>query len=141
MPASTKVKSPFTKAELAKWRDLLLDKSHALSEDIQDLVRDAMDGEDGHTQPTHQADRGSDADFQELNLSMLDGEETILWQVKRAIMKIDKGSPLPFGLCEHTQKPIPKSRLNLLPWTPLSIEGAEYMEEEGLTLQDMIIPD
>jgi RNA polymerase-binding transcription factor DksA len=138
---TTKPKCPFTKAELSKWREVLVAKSSDLSEDIRDMVRDAMDGEDGHTQPTHQADRGSDADFQELNLAMLDDEETLLWQVKRAIRKIDLGEPLPFGICEHTQKPIPKSRLKLLPWTPLSIEGAEFMEQSNLKLQDMIIPD
>ncbi|TVR44972.1 MAG: hypothetical protein EA402_05410 [Planctomycetota bacterium] len=98
-----------------------------------------MDMEEGHLAPTHQADRGSDADFQDTNLRLAENEKVLLWQINRAIKKIDSGEPVPYGLCEHTLKAIPKNRLSLLPWTPLSIEGAEYMEENDLQLQDMLI--
>lgn len=135
------VKSPFTAAEQKKWRAILLAKRQEITDDIRDLVKDAMDAEDGHVAPTHQADRGSDVDFQEMSLSMVGNEEEILWQIDRALRKIDKGEPLPFGLCEHTQTPIPKSRLNLLPWTPISIEGANHMEETGQTLYDVVMDD
>ena len=57
------------------------------------------------------------------------------------LRKIDDVMPLPFGLCEYTRQGIQKSRLELLPWTPLSIEGAQYMEENRLTLEDMLIDD
>jgi len=132
------VKSPFTAAELKKWRALLLAKRQEITDDIKDLVKDAMDAEDGHVAPTHQADRGSDVDFQEMSLSMVGNEEEILWQIDRAIRKIDTKEPLPFGLCEHTMQPIPKTRLNLLPWTPVSIDGASHIEENGLTLMDVL---
>jgi RNA polymerase-binding transcription factor DksA len=139
--AQTKAKSPFTKDELKKWRKLLISRREQISTNITDLYQDVMDSEDGHTLPTHQADRGSDSSIQDISLGIMDDEETLLWQIERALRKIDEQKPLPFGLCEHTQKAIPKSRLNLLPWTPLSIEGATYMEDEGLTLQDMLIND
>ena len=135
------VKSPFTAAELKKWRALLVQKRREITDDIKDLVKDAMDAEDGHVAPTHQADRGSDVDFQEMSLGMIGNEEEILWQIDRAIRKIDLGEPLPFGLCEHTQEPIPKSRLNLLPWTPISITGANHLEETGQSLYDIVLDD
>lgn len=135
------VKSPFTAADLKKWRQLLLKKRLEITSDIKDLVKDAMAAEDGHVAPTHQADRGSDVDFQEMSLGMIGNEEEILWQIDRAIRKIDTKEPLPFGLCEHTMQPIPKTRLKLLPWTPISIEGATYMEQEGLTLYDVVLDD
>ena len=100
-----------------------------------------MESEDGHTLPTHQADRGSDSNLQDVSLGMMDDEETLLWQIDRAIKKIDTNHPVPFGICEHTKKPIQKNRIKLLPWTPLSIEGATHMDEEGLTLQDMLEND
>ena len=135
------VKSPFTAAEQKKWRKLLVEKRNEISNDIKDLVKDAMDAEDGHVAPTHQADRGSDVDFQEMSLSMVGNEEELLWMIDRAIRKIDTKEPLPFGLCEYTQAPIPKSRLNLLPWTPISIEGATHMEESGMTIYDIVLDD
>ena len=134
-------KCPFNKTELKKWRDLLIAKRQEITEDIKDLVKDAMDVEDGHIAPTHQADRGSDLDLQEMSLSTIGNEEELLWQIDRALMKIDEGHPIAFGLCEHTKEPIPKTRLRVLPWTPISIDGAGYMEENGLALQDMIIED
>lgn len=133
--------SPFSKAELAEWRALLKQRYSEVSGDIKDLLHDAMDSEDGHTMPTHQADRGSDVDLQDLSLGMLDDEETLLWQIERALHKIDTGSPIAFGLCEHNHGPVQVSRLRLLPWTPLSIKGAAYMEDHGYTLHDMIIDE
>jgi RNA polymerase-binding transcription factor DksA len=133
------VKSPFPAAEVKKWRALLVQKRQEITEDIRDLVKDAMDAEDGHVAPTHQADRGSDVDFQEMSLGMIGNEEEILWQIDRAIRKIDTGDPLPYGLCEHTQEPIPKTRLKLLPWTPISIDGANHMEQNNMTLYDIVM--
>lgn len=137
----TQPKCPFNAQDLQKWRQLLVAKRAEVSEDRKLLIRDAMEAEDGHTAPTHQADRGSDVDFQEFSLSMAVNEEEMLWQIDRAIRKIDLKRPIPFGLCEHTLQPIPKTRLKLIPWTPLSIDGANYMEEQGYTLQDMLIED
>ncbi len=134
-------KSPFGGEELKKWREQLVAKRTELSDDIAGLVKDAMEAEDGHTTPNHIAERGSDADLQDMSLAMVGDEETILNQIERAIRKIDRGSPIPFGLCEHTKEPIAKNRLQLLPWTPLSIEGAQYMEESHLTIEDILIED
>jgi RNA polymerase-binding transcription factor DksA len=134
-------KCPFDSGELKKWRELLIAKRTELTDDMAGLVKDAMEAEDGHTTPNHIAERGSDADLQDMSLAMVGEEETILNQIERAIRKIDKGSPIPYGLCEHTKEPIAKSRLQLLPWTPLSIEGAQYMEDSHLTIEDLLIED
>ncbi len=142
MPSvDTKLKSPFSADELAKWKEILVQRREEILGDIDSLEHSAMELEDGHVAPTHQADRGSDADMQDNALRMAENEKVLLWQIERALRKIETAVPIPYGLCEHTQKPIPKTRLSLLPWTPLSIEGAEYMEQEGLTLPDMLIED
>ena len=74
-------------------------------------------------------------------LAMAGEEKVELWLIDRALRKIDETLPLPFGLCEYSKQGIQRSRLELIPWTPLSIEGAQYMEESGLTLEDMLIDD
>jgi len=132
---------PFPPDELAKWRELLVTRRIEITEDILGLEKDAMEAEDGHTTPQHSAERGSDADLQDTSLSLAGEEKALVWQIDRAIRKIDLGRPIPFGLCEHTREIIPKSRLQLIPWTPLSIEGATYMEENGLVVEDLLIDD
>ncbi len=139
-PAIT-YKCPFPADELAKWRQVLMSKRHEVSDDIAGLVKDAMDAEDGHTTPNHIAERGSDADLQDLSLGVAGEEKDVVWQIDRALRKIDAGRPIPYGLCEFTKEPIPRTRLQLIPWTPLSIEGATHMEQQSLTLEDLLIED
>jgi RNA polymerase-binding transcription factor DksA len=134
-------KSPFPADELVKWRQVLMAKRHEVTDDIAGLVKDAMDAEDGHTTPNHIAERGSDADLQDLSLGVAGEEKDVVWQIDRALRKIDANRPIPFGLCEHTKEPIPRTRLQLIPWTPLSIEGATHLESNNLTMEDLLIED
>ncbi len=48
-----------------------------------------------------------------------------LTQVETALARIEQGC---YGLCEETGEPIETNRLMALPWTSLSIEGAEMRE-------------
>lgn len=48
-----------------------------------------------------------------------------LMEIEYALARIEKGS---FGICEETDEPIEIERLRALPWTRLSIEGAEIRE-------------
>lgn len=135
----SRLPSPFPKDELNAWRKVLLGHRAEISQDIQHLEKDAMEAEDGHTTPNHLAERGSDAEMQDMSLGLAGEEQVVLWQIDRALRKIDTATPLPFGLCEHTKQPIPKTRLQLIPWTPVSIEGMNYVEENGLTLEDVLV--
>lgn len=131
--------SPFAKQELSEWRRLLLEHRVEISSDISHLEQGAMEAEDGHTTPNHIAERGSDAEMQDMSLGLAGEEQIVLWQIDRALRKIDSAIPVPFGVCEHTKQPIPKTRLQLIPWTPVSIEGMNYVEENGLALEDVLV--
>ncbi|MBA3709814.1 MAG: hypothetical protein H0W83_13455 [Planctomycetes bacterium] len=131
-------KCPFNKDELLKWRQILLSRRSEISSDIAGLEKDAMEAEDGHTTPNHIAERGSDADLQDVSLGIAGEEKDIIWQIDRALRKIDKASPIPFGLCEYSKEPISRNRLQLIPWTPLSIEGATHMEQNHLAVEDLL---
>lgn len=48
-----------------------------------------------------------------------------IFEIEQALARIEKNS---FGLCEETQEPIEEPRLLAIPWTRLSIEGAEIRE-------------
>lgn len=58
-------------------------------------------------------------------LSMQDRLRAQLMEIESALARIENGS---FGLCEETEEPIEAERLLAIPWTRLSIEGAEIRE-------------
>jgi DnaK suppressor protein len=49
----------------------------------------------------------------------------LLFEIDSALARIDNGT---YGLCEETEEVIEFERLRALPWTRLSIEGAEIRE-------------
>ncbi len=140
-PMAPPAACPFTPAEIKEWREILIKARAQYSDDIQGLQHDAMDSEGGHTTPIHSAERGSDADAQDVALNIAGDEKLTLWLIDRALRKIDEGKPIPFGLCEHTRQAISRNRLQLMPWTPLSIEGAQYCEDAGMAPDDVLIDD
>ena len=58
-------------------------------------------------------------------LNMQDRLRHQLMEIESALGRIENGS---FGLCEETEEPIEAERLRAIPWTRLSIEGAEIRE-------------
>ena len=50
---------------------------------------------------------------------------TQLMEIEGALARIEKGT---YGICEETEEPIEADRLLAIPWTRLSIEGAEIQE-------------
>jgi DnaK suppressor protein len=48
-----------------------------------------------------------------------------LLEIELALSRIERGN---FGICEETDEPIEAQRLLAIPWTRLSIEGAEMRE-------------
>ena len=46
-------------------------------------------------------------------------------EIENALARIERGN---YGICEETDEPIEVERLRALPWTRLSIEGAELRE-------------
>ncbi|MBA3709088.1 MAG: TraR/DksA family transcriptional regulator [Planctomycetes bacterium] len=131
--------SPFPPAELAAWKRLLLARRQQISGDIAGLVQDALDVESVQPSSNHLADGGSDSDIQDTSLGLADDDKEILRLIDRALAKIDGRIGHAFGLCEHTGQPIALERLELIPWTPLSIEGATYLEQHYLTLEDLTV--
>ncbi len=58
-------------------------------------------------------------------LSMHDRLRTQLIEIESALARIENKS---FGICEETEELIEAERLRAIPWTRLSIEGAEIRE-------------
>jgi DnaK suppressor protein len=80
----------------------------------------------------HVEDKGGDEADQTMRalaesetLSMHERLRHQLVEIEMALARIDSGS---FGVCEETEEQIEPDRLLAIPWTRLSIEGAEIRE-------------
>lgn len=58
-------------------------------------------------------------------LNMTDRLRNQLMEIESALARIENGT---FGFCEETEEVIEADRLKAIPWTRLSIEGAELRE-------------
>lgn len=58
-------------------------------------------------------------------LNMTDRLRNQLMEIESALARIENGT---FGFCEETEEIIEPERLKAIPWTRLSIEGAEIRE-------------
>lgn len=58
-------------------------------------------------------------------LSMNERLRSQLAEIEMALARIESGT---YGVCEETEEPIEHDRLLAIPWTRLSIEGAEIRE-------------
>lgn len=117
--------SRLNKADLAFFRDLLLQKRHELLHDMDTMQAEALSKNrqdaagDLSSMPIHMADLGSDNYEQEFTLGLIQGERLILREIDEALLRIQNGT---YGLCMATGKPIGKSRLKAQPWARFSYE-------------------
>ena len=129
-----KLKSPLSRAELAKFRNLLLEKRRSILGDMGGLEAEALraGGQDGagdlSSMPTHPADQGTDNFEHEFSLGLLESEREMLAEINAALVRIADRT---YGICLGTGKPIGKARLTARPWARYSIEYAR-MVEQGL---------
>jgi len=76
----------------------------------------------------HMADAGTDHFDRDFALSQLSADRDAIYEVEQALKRIQKGT---FGVCEMTGKPIPKNRLEAIPWTRYTVEAQAIIEKEG----------
>lgn len=78
--------------------------------------------------PTHIADLGTDVFEKNLELDLSSSEGKILEAINVALDKIEKGK---FGFCESCGQPIPKARLEALPYARYCINCQREREKAG----------
>jgi DnaK suppressor protein len=119
--------SPWSEAELAEVRELLVAEAARLREEISaaetgiaELLRESSDtgGED-------QADTGSKTFEREHEIALAASHREILGQTERAMTMIDEGT---YGICESCGNPIGKARLQAFPRATLCMSCKEREE-------------
>lgn len=78
------------------------------------------------------ADSGTDNFDRDFALSLLSSDQDAIYEIEEALKRIEKGT---YGTCELTGKPIPRSRLEAIPWTRFTVQAQAQLEREGALRQ------
>ncbi|MEM9066363.1 MAG: TraR/DksA family transcriptional regulator [Planctomycetota bacterium] len=129
-PKSRRKKSPLTKKQIEMFDEVLRKKRAALLGDLENMEGEALKSGSGSLSntPQHLADQGSDAYDQSLSLDLADYDRKLIREIDAALERIAAST---YGLCEKTNQPIPLERLEELPWTRYTIEGARLAERSA----------
>lgn len=120
--------SRMKKLDVARYRRQLVALQSRLRGETQSLAERALDAAVGNRMPTHMAERGTDEATRECDLTLSQQEEGTLERIEAALERIEEGV---FGICLGTGKPIPKARLDAIPYSEFCVEYAEQLERDG----------
>lgn len=122
-----------SKSDLTYFRNLLLGKRREILGDVGSMESEAFkSGSNLSNMPIHMADVGTDNFEQEFTLGLIESERQILREIQEALARIDEGT---FGVCQGTGKPIPRVRLEAVPWAKYTIDYSRLLES-GKVQQD-----
>ncbi len=127
---SRRKKTPFTKKQLDKYKEILIIKRNELIGDVTQMESDALRSNSGglSNTPQHLAEQGSDSADQSLNLNLAAADRRLIKEIDAALARIVDRT---YGLCELTNEPISVDRLEELPWARYSVEAARQLELRG----------
>lgn len=111
------------KAFIEKCKKTLLDAKVDILNRVRDVRKDLHTSEDGKS--GDEADQTVKALAESEFLSTNERLRTQLVEIEFALARIESGT---YGVCEETEESIEPERLMAIPWTRLSIEGAEIRE-------------
>src|SRR6266571_2370359 len=120
--------SPFTrkqKEKLLQLRDAMVDSMAGVA---QDTLRSRAEGSEASAFGMHQADAGSDAYDRDFALSLLSQEQDALYEIDQALKRIELGT---YGICEMSGKPIPRARLEAIPFARFTVECQSQLEKQS----------
>ena len=93
--------------------------------ELLNRIKDAKQQYFEHDRGTDEGDQTMAILAEKEFLSTQDRLRKQLLEIEMALARIETGK---YGICEETDEPIEEKRLLAMPWTRLSIEGAEIQE-------------
>ena len=121
---------PKIKAEWAKYYENLLELRAQLMKQMSGLAKESAQEMAGYS--LHMADSGTDNFDRDFALSLLSSDQDAIYEIEEALKRIEKDT---YGVCELTGKPIPKARLEAIPWTRFTVQAQAQLEKEGALRQ------
>jgi DnaK suppressor protein len=118
------------KAEWAKFYQRLLELRDQLIRQMNGLAKESAQEMAGYS--LHMADSGTDNFDRDFALSLLSSDQDAVYEIEEALKRIERNT---YGICELTGKPIPRSRLEAIPWTRFTVQAQAQLEREGALRQ------
>ena len=106
-------------------KDTLLDSMTGVA---RDNLRNGNDAHEVSAHGLHQADAGSDSYDRDFALNLLSQEQDALFEINEALQRIARGT---YGVCEMSEKKIPKARLEARPFARYTVECQSEMERKN----------
>jgi len=113
------------KQNLLQLRDAMVDSMAGVA---QGTLRSRAEGSEASAFGMHQADAGSDAYDRDFALSLLSQEQDALYEIDEALKRIELGT---YGKCEMSGKPIPRARLEAIPFARFTVECQSQLEKQN----------
>jgi DnaK suppressor protein len=113
------------KQKLLQLRDAMVDSMAGVA---QGTLRSRAEGSEASAFGMHQADAGSDAYDRDFALSLLSQEQDALYEIDQALKRIELGT---YGKCEMSGKPIPRARLEAIPFARFTVECQSQLEKQN----------
>lgn len=132
-------KSELSSADMQHFKEILLEKRREIVGNVTEIQDEALKQSrldaagDLSSMPIHMADIGTDNYQQEFALELMDSERKLLRKIDDALDRIEKKS---YGICQATEKPIVRARLEAKPWARYCVEYAQKLEDGLVTDQE-----
>lgn len=131
---ATKAGSEFrprkVKPEWQKFYDRLIELREQLLRQMNGLAKESA--QEMASYSLHMADSGTDNFDRDFALSLLSSDQDAVFEIEEALKRIERNT---YGVCELTGKPIPKARLEAIPWTRFTVTAQAQLEREGALRQ------
>jgi len=114
------------KPEWHKFYLHLLELREQLVRQMNGLAKESAQELAGYS--LHMADSGTDNFDRDFALSLLSSDQDAVYEIEEALKRIERKT---YGVCELTGKPIPRARLEAIPWTRFTVEAQAQLEREG----------
>jgi len=129
----TAVEAKKIKPEWQGYYNCLLELRDQLLHQMSGLAKESAQEMAGYS--LHMADSGTDNFDRDFALSLLSADQDSVYEIEEALKRIEKKT---FGICELTNKTIPKARLEAIPWTRFTVEAQAQLERDGALRQRRI---
>lgn len=127
-------KSKITKANLERYRGMLLETQVSIANQIRSMEREVLQAPsrdasgDLTNLPTHIADLSTDTSSQNLTIELMENGEEVMKDIADALGRIEQGD---YGICEDCQKPIPEKRLEYIPYARYCVACKSEQEKRN----------
>ena len=118
------------RVEWQKYYQNLLELHERLRNQMTGLAKESQAEMENYS--LHMGDSGTDNFDRDFALSLLSSDQDAVYEIEEALKRIEKGS---YGVCELTSKPIPRARLDAIPWARFTVEAQAQLEKEGALRQ------